>query len=277
MIANVKRYIIILIIPILSFIGCQKEIELPYRSVDPIYVIEANVENDYSLVRISQSRDMDNPDTDYGVQDDATVLITDNNDEVTYPLVSIGDGYYTSHGGLTAQPFTSYTLNVDIDGAEFDATSQTFAAPIISFVTISREIFMEGMDDMVFCLFLINDLAGYADYYRYRISINDSDENWVLISDFGTDGESSIAYKPLIKKDENDDMVSLETGDTITIEVQSIDQGIYDYFYSLDAGESNGSNPISNITGGCLGYFSASTITQISYVIDMESVSLIPL
>ncbi len=54
----------------------------------------------------------------------------------------------------------------------------------------------------------------------------------------------------------------LYAGDTITMQLMTIDQPTYDYFRTLISGQSGGANPISNITGGCLGYFTAASICR---------------
>ncbi|MEQ9167501.1 MAG: hypothetical protein RLO12_14685, partial [Fulvivirga sp.] len=57
----------------------------------------------------------------------------------------------------------------------------------------------------------------------------------------------------------------LDIGDTLQIVMQCIDQEVYEYFHSfgnLAGGPQNSStpaNPITNIEGGVLGYFSAHT------------------
>ena len=53
------------------------------------------------------------------------------------------------------------------------------------------------------------------------------------------------------------DADALKENDLIRIEVRAIDRASYDYLYSLQVMDNAGTNPISNFTGGCLGYFSA--------------------
>jgi hypothetical protein len=40
----------------------------------------------------------------------------------------------------------------------------------------------------------------------------------------------------------------------------TIDRPTFDYFQSLRAGQSGGANPRSNLSGGCLGYFTAGSL-----------------
>ena len=63
-----------------------------------------------------------------------------------------------------------------------------------------------------------------------------------------------------------------ESGNILKLEMSCIDSYVYKYFYTLavNGGGTSGvtpANPESNITGGCLGYFSAQTIQQIVVVV----------
>ena len=62
----------------------------------------------------------------------------------------------------------------------------------------------------------------------------------------------------------DDEEDELEEGDVVTVEMHSVDQSIYDYFFSLEQtieqSAATPANPVSNIQGGALGYFSAHTV-----------------
>jgi len=66
--------------------------------------------------------------------------------------------------------------------------------------------------------------------------------------------------------DTNDSKRDIKTGDTVRIDMICIDSSVYQYWYGLSSEASGGdgsaspTNPTSNITGGCLGYFSAQTV-----------------
>jgi hypothetical protein len=56
--------------------------------------------------------------------------------------------------------------------------------------------------------------------------------------------------------------------------MRCIDGPVYDYFFSLNSIQGNGpgggttpTNPVSNISGGALGYFSAFTVQKVSAVV----------
>ena len=96
------------------------------------------------------------------------------------------------------------------------------------------------------------------NYYRYKIYVNgDPDIAIYTDNDDFTDGR--YVSRPFFSDSE------IEPGDQITMEMYNIDAGVHLYFYSLaqsgngDEASATPANPVSNFTGGCLGYFSVQT------------------
>jgi hypothetical protein len=61
----------------------------------------------------------------------------------------------------------------------------------------------------------------------------------------------------------------LKKGDTVTVWLETIDKGVFDYFRT--AGSESGrnaspANPVSNISNGALGYFNASSVRKGSII-----------
>jgi hypothetical protein len=61
----------------------------------------------------------------------------------------------------------------------------------------------------------------------------------------------------------------IQSGDTVTVHMFCINAFVYKYWYSLQTGGGAGrgnmaapANPVTNIKGGALGYFSAHTVDQ---------------
>ncbi len=105
------------------------------------------------------------------------------------------------------------------------------------------------------------DPKGIGDFYRFVISINTKKDNEIFVfSDELSDG--SINSRPIFIGG-NDSDSEIKKGDIIALEMQCVDKGVYDYFNSLseysDDNSATPANPISNITGGALGYFAAYT------------------
>ena len=87
--------------------------------------------------------------------------------------------------------------------------------------------------------------------YRWAVKRDDQNPNGELqqLFSFAREGSND---KDLLRDD-----------DRLHIEIRSIDQKTYDYFYSMQIMDNTGTNPLPNFTGGCLGYFSA--YSQITY------------
>ncbi|MFR9620771.1 MAG: DUF4249 family protein [Rikenellaceae bacterium] len=254
---------LLVIFSIFALWGCEKQIDINYRSIEPLYVIEGNVCAAGSQIIVTQTRDMDDAQGSVGV-DDAWVVVSDSLG-VEYEFVSVGGGVYEPREPMVVMDNSDYELLVEVGDERFWATSRVYSQPYVTPLNLTQQTFMDVMT-MVFCSFSIYEQPDQADYYRYRLTVNSTDSNWVLVSDLGVVNNMLFLFQPLIKK-ENDELVDVVDGDTIKLEVQTIDKYVYDYFNSLDLSADNGSNPISNIEGGCLGYFSAHTIsTAISYL-----------
>ena len=68
---------------------------------------------------------------------------------------------------------------------------------------------------------------------------------------------------------EKDDPRAIRRGDELTIELQSVDEAIYRFWYTMKSGGGAGNsntaapaNPLTNLQGGALGYFSAHAIDR---------------
>jgi hypothetical protein len=109
------------------------------------------------------------------------------------------------------------------------------------------------------------DQAGISNYYSFDIIINDTLQKGIYLqNDQFADG--NYMYEPLFGPNFN-------KLDTVTIRMANIDRPVYDYFNQL-ATNTNGqgatpANPVSNFSGGCLGYFSARS-TDVKTVIIPE-------
>lgn len=101
--------------------GCEKEIEMDYRTVEPQVVIEGRVTNETVSVLITTTRDMEDSVKVCG-RDDATVILSDDkgfNEELLYEA----DGRYRSPSQLTGAPGTAYTLTVETGGKIYTSSS----------------------------------------------------------------------------------------------------------------------------------------------------------
>jgi len=110
------------------------------------------------------------------------------------------------------------------------------------------------------------DPAGLRNYYRFLQKINGKpDPAFLVHNDNFSDGKPSV--EPVISSG-----MDMYKGDTLDFQMQCIDSGVYNYFYSAAAStgssDTTPANPVSNITGGALGYFSACSVSEMRIVVE---------
>ena len=101
------------------------------------------------------------------------------------------------------------------------------------------------------------------DNYRFIMSVNGKVQKSIYaVNDELSDGE--LNGRPLFGGSDNDDEIKI--GDTVILEMRGIDAPSYLYFSTMaeDSGGQNSdsatpTNPVTNLNGAILGYFSAYT------------------
>ncbi len=253
-----KNYIIALLSSLLAAVSCSKVIEIDYEVIDPMYVVEATISADGGTLLLAKTSAMDEPAQSDPITS-ATVSVESSRGE-TIDFQIDDEGYYQTTDQLSLTAGDDYTLTVEVDEKIFTSTSRLYAEPQIDDISFSLQAFTADMD-LIFCTFKIQDPAGEANYFRYRFRYfaNDNEESgepsWSLAKET-SDGDPIEIMTHLYTMDRD-----LEDGDVITIEVQAIDKATYDYLYTLSLSGSSSSNPTSNFEGGCLGYFSAYSLS----------------
>jgi len=246
---------------LLLLVSCEKDVELNYHSVNPLYVVEANLTQDRTSVRITMTQDMDDNSGGVGVEG-ATVVVT-SGDSIRRLLAYTRNGYYQS--ALCGVPGTRYHLTIDINGQHFTSSSTMQPRPVFNsfrFVwkKVASERFLIG--DL-----RIQDIPGSANYYFLHMFRNNVGYRWAVVSDAqrNADGEVQQLFSCVTEREQekgtNSDV--LKEGDRLHFEIRAIDRPAYDYLYSMQLMSNTGTNPITNFTGGCLGYFTA--FNQITY------------
>jgi hypothetical protein len=111
------------------------------------------------------------------------------------------------------------------------------------------------------------DSLGLGNYYRFVLWRNGSVLSDIDVRDDKNSDGRTIS-QPIFVLSED-----LEVNDTVRVEMQTIDKPIYKYFYALAASMGNGpnasvpGNPVSYLSGGALGYFSAHTRQERTVII----------
>lgn len=255
------RYIPAFIIVFLS--SCEKVIEIDLNSSSPQYVVEGKISNgtEPTSVKITRSKNFDE-NNDFPAVSGALVTISDSHGK-TFTLKEITPGNYEDPT-LVGIEGVSYMLTISIDGLVFSAKSTMPQGVKLEDLTYEE---MGVFDKRIMPQPVFLDSPNVSNYYRFVVWINNTiDKGVFVLNDESSDGK--LVQRSFFTNTE------IKTGDSLRVEMQCVDASVYSYFNSLSkiAGEgmSGGSpgNPISNIKGGALGYFSA-------YSSDSKSIKVI--
>jgi hypothetical protein len=248
--------------------GCEKVIDVDLNDTEKKYVIEA-VLTDHAnscKVLLTQTKNFDDDNTFAGVTG-AQVTISDNNG-VPITLTETGAGVYEAKN-LVGTSGHRYSLVVNVSGQKFTATSTM--PQLVSFDSLyisERSLFGETYK---FATVSFKDPPGTGNAYRYIQYVNGVKEKTIFVRD--DDYSDDLTVERVLFYFNDDDEKKLKSRDNVIVEMLCIDYPIYKYWFSLaqsSTGENQSAtpgNPVTNIEGGALGYFSAHTIQSKSVVV----------
>lgn len=280
-------YILLLLLLTLS---CQKEIELDYRDIEPVVSIEGRVTNEQVYVLITRTRSMNDSVKGRGI---GGAVVTISSEDGTEQLVyDARDGYYRPASGMKGVPGRTYCLDVTLDGHQYAASStMPRQAPIVSAQFIWQSLLDNGM--LMYEMWASDPEPDVRNYYWYRVDRRAKDPKvrqkqgtdayrWSSFDDRGA--INARIYRDIMcvneemmdGQDIEDDQLKsiLFDGDTITLQLMTIDRAMFEYYQSVSVGQRMGANPISNISGGCLGYFAAGSVSHADTVIYNKNIIL---
>lgn len=280
-------YILLLLLLTLS---CQKEIELDYRDIEPVVSIEGRVTNEQVYVLITRTRSMNDSVKGRGI---GGAVVTISSEDGTEQLVyDARDGYYRPASGMKGVPGRTYRLDVTLDGHQYAASStMPRQAPIVSTQFIWQSLLDNGM--LMYEMWASDPEPDVRNYYWYRVDRRAKDPKvrqkqgtdayrWSSFDDRGA--INARIYRDIMcvneemmdGQDIEDDQLKsiLFDGDTITLQLMTIDRAMFEYYQSVSVGQRMGANPISNISGGCLGYFAAGSVSHADTVIYNKNIIL---
>ena len=254
------KYWISLLMIVFLFSSCEKVIELDLNDAEKKYVIEANIADEPGTARVvlTQTKNFDEDNQFPGVSG-ATVRIREEG-QPALTFTETSTGVYT-HPTLAAVPGRTYELEVTLNGQTFEASCRTPQAVEMDTLFVTDELLFGESQKIANVRF--RDPSGRGHNYRFIQFINDVKEKQILvINDDYIDGRE-ITSKLFYFADEDEGGIKIKSGDNLKVEFQMIDQPLYLYWFSLLRSATGGSqqatpaNPVSNIRGGALGYFSA--------------------
>jgi hypothetical protein len=257
--SNTRKYLLSLSIILCLSTSCEKVIDLEIDNASKKYVIEGEVSTDRtvgSLVKISQTKSFEDDNNFNGIGG-AIVTIQVNNG-TPYNLTQTSNGIYENKAmfGISGN---TYKLKIVIDGNTFNATSKL--PNYVNLDTLTVENFaLGGSDDLTIQPSYL-DPIGIGNSYRFIQYRNNVQVKKVFVqNDAISDGRTIT--RPLVNRDNE-----IIKGDFIKVVMECIDADVYNYWFSLDQASTGNNqsatptNPVTNISGGALGVFSAHTVS----------------
>ncbi|MBC7912890.1 MAG: DUF4249 domain-containing protein [Pyrinomonadaceae bacterium] len=237
-------------------VSCEKVIDVQLKDASPLLVIEGIITNrtDSQYVKINQSVPFGESNT-YPEVSNAVVTIQDGTGRV-FTLRERRPGFYMARN-FVAHSGRTYKLKVEYEGKEYTASSTMPQQVNIDSLGVSVSSFFGEEQRTVQILF--NDPPATKNYYRFLLRVNGLPSKRIFVFDDNFTNGKKVS-RELFDLD-----LSAKSGDKAEIEMQCIDQVIYRYWQGLDQNENRGgasttpANPVSNISNGALGYFSAHT------------------
>lgn len=249
----------------LLIISCEKVIEIDLPGNEPALVIEGYLEKDsLCVVQLSSTIDIFDGKTPDFITD-AVITISDNQG-TTETLLYQDFGRYKGTL-LRGQIGNTYTLSVQVNNQEYKASSTILSAVPIDSIQVK-----EGSD----IIFIGAGGEDYKSVYVHYTDPSTTPNNYLLKFLYIPNSNNDNAYsldRTYLRNDDNKNGLPdsaflfsqpLQTGDIIIAELRSIDQAVFDYYFSIEdalVGNSFTSaapaNPKSNFSNGALGYFGA--------------------
>jgi hypothetical protein len=255
---KIIQHIATYLLALMILSSCTEEIDIDLNSSDPQIVIEGSVSTTgESVIKITKSVNFDESN-DFPNVRNAFVEISDNlgNSEI---LLESSEGIYstTSFGGVEGR---TYSLNVQVDVKTLESVSNipnhvSFDSLIVNKASVPGFPGAQENDLYYEVRVQYKDPADEVNFYRFVEIVNNEITNSYVFDDRLNNGE--YVTVPLM-----DFSRELLPGDVLKIEMQCIDEFVYEYFNSLGntlGGSATPANPYTNIIGSELGYFNAHT------------------
>ena len=244
----------------LMAVSCEKVINIDLHDSQPVVAIQANLPLDsVCTVYITRSIQFSQPDIFPRVYGAALTLTDDKGKSETLHEVDPPSGQYET-ASLRGAEGRTYTLTVECEGNTYTASSTLPHMVTLDSLKIQK---MTIMGKNIFQIIpYFNDPPGIPNWYKMQTAINGVPDGDIrLRSDKYTDGQ--VNREPVNIHD-------AKSGDRLTFTMLGIDEAAYTFYNTLRQGSGSSTtpaNPISNFSGGCLGYFKAYTTQTVELTI----------
>src|ERR1700761_6524776 len=247
--------------------ACKKVINVDLKNVAPQIVIEGNITDARAFYEVKITKTVDfSADNVYPPVTNAVVTITDSTANRTDQLQQPDSGIYVT-STIVGVSHHTYGLVVDVDGQRYTASSTMPMRVPLDSITFAENV---GFNNQLEINAVVNfqDPAGIANYYMFTEYVNERQIPDIFVfEDRLSDGR--YIENPLFN-----DSAYLQKNDTLVLTMDCIDLNNYNYFNTLTNVTGNNNfqsvtpaNPVTNISNGALGYFSAHTSQRVALTV----------
>jgi hypothetical protein len=256
-----------LLLSMLLVTACKKVINVDLKNATPQIVIEGNITDAPGVHTVLISKTVDfSADNTYPPVTDAIVTITDSTSHVTEQLRQADSGVYITDK-IIGSPNHTYYLNV-YEGNKVYSANSTMPFPVsLDSISFAENVGFNNKEE-INAIANFQDPVGIANYYWFTEVINNRQIPDIFVFEDRLSDGRFIEY-PLYN-----DSSYLNPGDTLLLTMNCVDENTYNYFNTLInvTGGNNfqavtPANPVTNLTNGALGYFSAHTTQEASIVV----------
>lgn len=245
--------------------SCRKVIDLKVGDSTPRIYIEGTVTDSLQPWTVYVSRTIPfDAATRVAPVAGAQVVIQDVTAGTSDTLTETSPGIYATAAAKTGLSNHSYALRVRTAEGNFTASATLPPRVPVDSVRVEVSSIFGRNAAQIFPEFM--DPPGVLNYYLFTTFANGKVQRREARDDRYSDGR--LNGRPIVVP--YDDDKNIGSGTEITIEMQSIDAGVYKYFSTLRNADGNSAapaNPVSNIRGGALGYFNTASVQKIKVVL----------
>ena len=247
-------------------VSCEKVIQLDLSSSTPQLVIQGNVYDNEGPYKVTFSKTVNfDASNVYPAVTNATVTISDDAGQSDTLTQTVAGTYATS--SLQGSIGHIYTLTVKVDGKTYTASS-TMLPPVRIDSIYYKNSLLGGSKSVAL------DFTNHPNkdnYYRVIHFINNVQVTGFNVFSYKSDLPEKVSYTFMSTENDATDTTnpSLEKGDIITVWLESLDKGVFDYFHTAKSGNGQNvspANPVSNISNGAFGYFCACSVRKKSII-----------
>lgn len=258
-------------VALLFLASCTKVIDVNLNNTSAKLVIEARVSDQSGPQRVKLTKTVNfDTDNNFPPVTGASVILRDITAGLADTLDEVSAGIYESSTIPGVQGHT-YNLVINAEGKTY--TSSSTMPQVVPFDSLYSEdfsVFGELYKNMVP---IYQDPAGVRNYYRFILTVNGHYKEQYSWDDRFSDGRRNVSalFDEGADEDEEEEDERTKAGDTATVEMQCVDEAAFRYFdsfYQASGGSDAPANPVSNIQGGALGYFSAYTTRSRTIIVQ---------